>query len=214
MPRTARYYTLGPLAGRVRELWVVCHGFGQLAGRFLRHFEVLDDGARLIAAPEALSRFYFEATRDGRHRDSVGATWMTREDRDAEIADYVGYLDRLVAHLLARLEAPASRLCALGFSQGGAAAARWIGRGTTRADELVLWGLLLPADIHIAELAQRVGRLSLVAGREDPLVSDGRLEQQASEFERAGGRSRVVRYEGGHGLDPATLRALADSAGS
>ena len=73
-PRTARYYTLDP-AEAVREVWFVLHGYGQLAGAFLRHFERLQDGARLFIAPEALSRYYLP----GHQR--VGASWMTREDR-------------------------------------------------------------------------------------------------------------------------------------
>ncbi len=60
VPRTARYYTLGPTHGFPRELWFVCHGYGQLAERFLRQFAPLDDGTRLIVAPEALSRFYLD----------------------------------------------------------------------------------------------------------------------------------------------------------
>ena len=43
--RTARYYTLGPTHGFPRELWIVCHGYGQLAGKFLRQFAPLDDGS-------------------------------------------------------------------------------------------------------------------------------------------------------------------------
>ena len=68
VPRTARYYTLGPTHGFPRELWFVCHGFGQLAGRFIRQFASLDDGTRLIVAPEALSRYYLDSIaefRDG-----------------------------------------------------------------------------------------------------------------------------------------------------
>ena len=33
--RTARYYTLGSLDGP-RDVWFVCHGYGQLAARFLK----------------------------------------------------------------------------------------------------------------------------------------------------------------------------------
>src|SRR5688500_9204944 len=80
--RTARYYTLGPVDGDVAEVWIVCHGFAQLAGRFMRHFTAIDDGTRLIVAPEALNRFYVEAVPGVHGPDSkVGATWMTREDR-------------------------------------------------------------------------------------------------------------------------------------
>ena len=36
--KRARYYTIGERAG-ASDVWIVCHGYGQLAGRFLRHFE-------------------------------------------------------------------------------------------------------------------------------------------------------------------------------
>jgi len=62
--RTARYYRLGG-GGGVRQLWVACHGYRQLAGHFLRRFEALDDPSRLIVAPEGLSRFYLD---DGTRR--------------------------------------------------------------------------------------------------------------------------------------------------
>jgi hypothetical protein len=89
VPRSARYYTLGPTHGFPREVWIVCHGYGQLASRFLGQFAGLDDGTRLIVAPEALSRFYLDPIPERRDQRNprVGATWMTKEDRDAEIAD-------------------------------------------------------------------------------------------------------------------------------
>ena len=44
----------------------------------------LDDGSRLIVAPEALSRFYLgEVSQRPASERRVGASWMTREDRPA-----------------------------------------------------------------------------------------------------------------------------------
>src|SRR2546425_1041706 len=80
--KTARYYSLGEPGPATRQLWFVCHGYGQLAGRFLRHFEPLDDGSRVIIAPEGLSRFYLSESPAERR---VGASWMTREDRLVEM---------------------------------------------------------------------------------------------------------------------------------
>ncbi len=94
--RTARYFTIGDPAAT--EIWFVCHGYGQLAARFLKRFEPITEGARLVVAPEGLSRFYVGS---GERRDQpVGATWMTREDRLHEIADYVKYLDAVYADVL------------------------------------------------------------------------------------------------------------------
>jgi len=66
VPRSARYFTLGELGPGTRDVWFVCHGYGQLAGRFLRQFEPLMDGTRFVVAPEGLSRFYLESGRSVR----------------------------------------------------------------------------------------------------------------------------------------------------
>ena len=54
VPRTARYHTVGD-GGTARAIWIVLHGYGQLARYFLRKFEGLDAGL-LIVAPEGLTR--------------------------------------------------------------------------------------------------------------------------------------------------------------
>src|SRR5438309_1661873 len=56
-PRTARYFTLGSPQGAT-DVWFVCHGYGQLASRFLERFRALESERRCILAPEGLSRFY------------------------------------------------------------------------------------------------------------------------------------------------------------
>ncbi|MGH7679044.1 MAG: alpha/beta hydrolase, partial [Gemmatimonadaceae bacterium] len=58
--RTARFYLLGAPAKQATELWVACHGYGQLAGGFAAALEPLADGGRTVVVPEALSRFYLD----------------------------------------------------------------------------------------------------------------------------------------------------------
>src|SRR5256885_12966424 len=86
--RTARYYTLGAAGPGTRQVWVVCHGYGQLASRFLEKLRVLDDGTRYLVAPEGLSRFYLSESPTERRG---GASWMIREGRLARKEDYVPY---------------------------------------------------------------------------------------------------------------------------
>ena len=50
--RSARYYTLGEPKENTRAIWIVCHGYGQLAGNFLNAFTILDNGRNLIVAPK------------------------------------------------------------------------------------------------------------------------------------------------------------------
>src|SRR5262245_13424982 len=112
--KTARYYLLGEPDQNTREIWICCHGYGQLAGRFIREFEPIARADRLIVAPEGLHRFYLDPPDRPAQDRRVGATWMTRVDREYDIADYLKYLDLLCAQLRSAT-APAARVIAFGF---------------------------------------------------------------------------------------------------
>lgn len=211
--RTARYFSLGDPA-RAREAWVVCHGYGQLAARFLERFRPLDDGTRYLVAPEGLSRFYLS---DHPAERRVGASWMTREDRLREIDDYVAYLDALVREL----RGPGSPggplpLTALGFSQGSATVCRWVAmrnEETAPPVRLIVWGGEIPPDLDLAaEPAAgrlRQSRLTLVYGRDDGFfppkivaATEERLRAHAIPF-------ALVPFAGGHEIREAVLRDIA-----
>ena len=133
---------------------------------------------------------------------------MTREDREAEIRDYVRYLDAL-ADGFPKEDAPVT---VLGFSQGVATACRWVTYGRLRPERLVLWGDFLPPDLDLDAAREALAgtEIVLVRGREDPALADAELRAaEAERIEAAGLELRVVRYEGGHDIDGPTLRALA-----
>jgi predicted esterase len=204
VPRTARYHTLGDPA-TAKRVWIVLHGYGQLARYFLRSFEGLERNA-LIVAPEGLSRFYTDA---GHTR--VGATWMTREDREREIHDQVTYLDMLAARL--REECPqAAHGSVLGFSQGVATAARWSMLGRTPISRLVLWAGSLPPelDIHAMRQGWSTCQVDIVNGTRDTLVPAEQLRRHEPSLRAAGVRHAYHGYEGGHVVDPVLLKALLE----
>lgn len=207
IPRTARYFTLGN-GDDPAEVWIVLHGYGQLAERFLAKCAPLDDGRRLLVAPEALSRFYVAGS--GGPDSKVGASWMTREDRLHEIADYLQYLDAVHDEVFARVPREAVQLHVLGFSQGTATATRWALRGKARVARLVLWAGLLPPDDEWRTEVERLNALDLtfVAGDRDEWVA-GNLGPAEAALEHAGVRYRVIRFAGGHELDSETLVGLA-----
>ena len=207
--RGARYWTLGATEADTEEVWIVLHGYGQLARRFLRRFEGLATPGRLIVAPEALSRFYV-GSGEGRHGPGalVGATWMTREDRDAEIRDYVAYLDRLAAAILRG----APRVTVVGFSQGVATAWRWISYGSVPGlERLVAWSGELPPDLDLGMASEALGRAEVVvvSGEKDPTVPPELAERTVSCLAAAGVTARALRHGGGHDIDEATLLGIA-----
>jgi predicted esterase len=208
--RTARYWTLGDQARAHPEVWFVLHGYKQLARRFLRRFEPVDDGRRLIVAPEALSRFYV-SPEPGRHgpESVVGATWMTREDRESEIRDYVAYLDRLAGVVLHGGE----RVTVLGFSQGVATATRWVTYGAIRPARLVLWADLLPPDLDMGRAAAALAgtEVLLVRGEDDRSLAPRLVADEAGRLSAAGIGYRTIVYPGGHDIDAGTLMDLGEA---
>jgi len=208
--RTARYFTIEPGDGGAREVWFCCHGYSQLAERFLRQFEVLDDGSRLLVAPEALSRFYLHEDPHLSGAGRTGASWMTREDRLSEIADYVAYLDALARHVFRRVERAGVTFRALGFSQGAATATRWAAQGTTRVDQLILWGGYLPPDLDLrAAPSLRGTPVRFVWGEGDPHYDRARVAEDQARLAGAGIPCRVTTYPGGHHISRGVLTAIA-----
>ncbi len=210
--RTARYCTLGDVATPASDVWIVCHGFAQLARAFIEEFRAISHAGRMIVAPEALNRFYL--SREGGRAGAsarVGATWMTREDRLAEIDDYVRYLDDLHREITEGQQRKNVRVTALGFSQGTATAARWLVHGTARIDRLVLWAGLLPPEIEPGGPLRdrlRSTELVLVRGTRDEMLDAEQVKAQQESLEKAGVRPTVIEFEGGHRMDRHTLVRL------
>lgn len=200
---TTRHARVGILGdpGDAHEAWLVLHGYGMTARGILHWFgEALRPG-RVLVAPEGLSRFYREA----KGLRTVGASWMTREDREREIADQHAYLDAVAERWLTGRR----RVEVHGFSQGVATGCRWV-TARRRVDRLVGWGSPTPPDVAPEAYRGRLAApLLLVIGERDGHFPPATVEADAERL-RAGGVSVVVRrFEGGHGIDRGVLAELA-----
>ncbi|UOQ77004.1 phospholipase [Hymenobacter sp. 5516J-16] len=207
--RTARYYQVGEISASTRRLWVVAHGYGQLAAYFIRHFAPLAATAPdlVVLAPEGLSRFYLQGT-NGR----IGATWMTREDRLTEINDYVAYLNQLVEVVLPQA-APDVAVTVLGFSQGAATVCRWLTQARFRPVQLVLWAGAFPPDMDFDVATHFLQDLpvTLICGTEDEFITEEDLEQQRHLFRHVGVEPTILRFAGKHTLNAAVLAELNEA---
>ncbi len=204
VPRSARYVTEGEPDGELDDVWFLLHGYAQLASEFLELGRALVRPRRLLVAPEALSRFYHE------DHETVGASWMTREDREREIEDYVRYLDLLHEEIFSVVSREGVRLSVLGFSQGAATAARWAAGGRARVEHLVLWGSRLPPELddEASTTALRTMKLSLVGGTRDRFLTAEKWDDERARLRKLGIAFEEVRFEGGHRLDDDTLRRI------
>lgn len=212
VPRSARYAMMGSFEEDLSEVWIVCHGHGQLARRFLSRFLSLERPDRLFVAPEALSRFYLEPPRIGPRAPNtpVGASWMTAEDREAEIDDYVNYLDLLHDHIFDLVDRDSVRLWVFGFSQGTATVARWVARGNVDADRVILYSGLLPSELDkegAARLAKR-SPLTLALGTRDEFAKPELIAAQEALLQELSVPHTTIRFDGGHELLPEVLQQL------
>lgn len=203
VPRTAHIQQLGELSAQTQDVWLACHGYGQLAQYFIRHFEGLVDNHTAVLAPEGLSHFYLQGF-SGR----VGATWMTQHERLSEIQDYITYLNLLREQIMT--EAPQARLHVLGFSQGGATVCRWLAQATWPVAELILWAGVFPEDMELHNLQPVLGhsRITYVYGLEDEFVSDDRVQEQLRRVQAAGLHPQVLTFPGKHMLNAQVLQQL------
>lgn len=207
--RTALVASAGPEPGpAVRELWYVLHGQAMGAVQILEMARVLDDGTRLVVAPEALNRHYVgpAVSRDA----PTGATWMTRAEREWDIADNIGYLSDVHGEMRARFGGAAPPVTVLGFSQGGAAAARWVAAGAIAPAHLVIWASSAPPEADYRGMMARQPdlRVTYVCGTRDKFITPKVLEVQHAVLRDAGVPFDAVAFDGGHRLDDATLRNL------
>ena len=207
--RTARLFFLGEPGPATRELWVACHGYGQLGSTFAAALHPLRADQRVVVAPEALSRFYLDDPAKRHGPDSpIGASWMTREDREREIADYVDYLDAVVDAVAAEVSRNL-RVTALGFSQGAATVSRWGAMGKSRLARIVIWGGTLPNDLPANGAALfRGAEVFLVGGHKDRLAPPEAIERDKTLLSERGIESRVMWHEGGHSLNSSVLREI------
>jgi predicted esterase len=190
-----RYY-LSENYSNKRKLLIALHGYGQLAQYFARKFTKLPEDYALLV-PEGMHRFYLEGS-SGR----VGASWMTKDGRELDIEDNLRNLNQLLSHVMENHVF--EEICLLGFSQGGATAARWYHQGPSRFQQFILWASVFPPDIE--KPVQAEGNKHFVLGTEDPYYTKENQETECAYFSELG--YGIHRFEGKHDIDQATLLSI------
>ena len=199
--KTLRYFTHGS-SDQAKYLLIALHGYGQLPEYFVRKFAHLSN-EYFVVAPEGMHRFYLKGS-SGR----VGASWMTKEARLDDIADNLGYLELLLNELTK--ESNFERIVLLGFSQGGATAARFFFSQTHfKIDQLILWGSVFPPDVSVPSAdtnSTHTSTKQFVVGLHDPYFSPEDRKELSEYFQSIG--FKVYLYDGLHDIHAETLSEL------
>ncbi|AEA45970.1 alpha/beta hydrolase [Fluviicola taffensis] len=198
IPSSLRYRTTQS-NGSVKHLVYLLHGYGQLVEYFSKKIENIDLENTLLIFPEGRHRFYLKGT-SGR----VGASWMTKEWREEDIRLNILGLDLLHEEIL-KMCTP-EKVTVLGFSQGGATAARWVSQGKIRCNHFISWASVYPDDLRLNNNENLASKETFVVGTNDLYFPEDELKKLISQYESKG--IQIVRFEGEHDIQLETLKTL------
>lgn len=208
VPKTGRFFQLGMVQEMTKTVWFCLHGYGQSAEYFSKHFAELGSDENVVIVPEGLSRFYIDGL-SGR----VGASWMTKVDREDEIKDQQNYLSRVAENAGVDLMDPHVRVVLLGFSQGTATTVRWMVNAGIKVHALILWAGSFPHDVAVADAAQFVGAggFHYVYGTEDEYLKDLDMNERLAPLSEAGLTPRIWTFDGPHTMHKSTLQKILEA---
>lgn len=198
----ASYTTEGELSEKTKHIWIVVHGYGQLSRFFVRRFIPLKDNQHYIIAPQGLSKFYLD-----KQYTKVGATWMTKEDRLADIENQIQYLNAVLNKELSSIELNNIKLHILGFSQGVATVCRWVTQSQVPFESLILWAGSIPPELETKDFSfiPKDKQVVIVQGDRDPLAEFLKFEEQVEKISEAWKKPIQVIFKGGHEVRPDVL---------
>jgi len=202
--KTARCTTHGVLNSGTRYIWVLLHGYAQLATDFIKSFESLNPEENFVIAAEGLSRFYTKGF-SGR----IGATWMTSEDRENDIKDNIRYME-LVAEHFSLSDYSNAQIIVLGFSQGVATATRWAANTQLPIAAFVMYAGEMATEYQAKPLAATFTKAKniLVAGESDPLLPLFNKDKISEVFE--GNYFKYISFDGVHEINENSLSDILD----
>lgn len=205
--KTARVVIEGTDNPDLKDIWFIIHGYGYLAPYFIRKFSSLFSKQNLIIVPEALNRFYLNGV-----TEKVGASWMTKEERENDIQDNNVYLSKVYENFVTSIKQKAN-VNVLGFSQGAAAACRWAVSKNYRIDNLIIWGSNIPPDFNREILDERKANFNwhYVAGDKDEFISVDKQKEQVKILQDLGIRPTTLFYEGSHDINEKALYLLTQN---
>jgi predicted esterase len=195
-----RVLVLGAAAGASSALMVGFHGYGQTADDMIGELRQVPGADRFtLASVQALHPFY------SRGNERLGASWMTRQDRELAIADNIAYVDRVVDELVAEAfvgpdVSPASGpppIVFAGFSQGTAMAYRAALLGTHPSAGVIALGGDIPPDVKTVP-ARQWPPLLIGAGRDDFWYTAAKVAADEAFLTSHRVAFETKRFAGGH----------------
>ena len=200
---TNTYSVLNRFTEKTKNVWLVCHGIGYLSRYFIRHFNHLDVDENYIIAPQAQSKYYLKS--DYRH---VGASWLTRENLEAEIDNVLNYLDEV---FMEENLAEVPNLIVLGYSQGVSVATRYLAQRKINCAQLILHSGKVPAELTAKDFAfLKDTKVTYLYGTQDEYLKKGIIEVEETRLKSLFPYNfELQTYDGGHEFNTDIIEKLS-----
>lgn len=191
----ARYFTMGALNASTKNVWMICHGYGQTVPYFKRKFQPLADAGHFLIFPEGLHNFYH----DIKGKRTPVASWMTSENREMAIANYLTYINTVFEQECPKAE-DKEKLISLGFSQGSNTIIRWLIYGNHSSNHTYICGGSLPRDLDFQKYREDLNRLNLryFYGSDDQFAKAAHIEKEQSILDENKISHKMISFEGTH----------------
>lgn len=189
------YETHGQLNADTDYVWLLFHGFGQLADSFIKDFKNLGENHYVIAL-QAPSKFYVKGF------TQIGASWLTQQDLELEKENVLNYIQKVY-----QAEGLADRtdlkLNLLGFSQGVSVMTRFLAKYKISFHQLICWAGKFPKELQASDfnyLDQKSNQVKvlLVAGKEDPVAPPEQIKKELKRLASFFTKIETLSYTGGH----------------
>ncbi|MDT0685967.1 alpha/beta hydrolase [Autumnicola psychrophila] len=200
---TNTYSVLNEFTPKTKTIWVVCHGIGYLSRYFLRYFSELNSEENYIIAPQAQSKYYLN-----NEYQHVGASWLTRENTEAEIENVLNYLDEV--YKTENLgEAP--NLAIFGYSQGVSVAARWVARRKIKCERLIMHSGKVPSELKPEDFNFLENtNFSFIYGTKDEYLKKAIIDIEEEHLRNLFPKNlEILTFDGGHEVNRILISKFA-----
>ena len=155
--------------------------------------------------PQGLSKFYIERFQ------KVGASWMTKEDRETDLENQRMYFKEIFRHLFGDINLKDYKIHLFGFSQGGSTICRLAVYQKVAFDTLILWAGAFPSELAKGDFdfVKSNAQLKVVIGSEDEYYNPSKFQKEIERAEQATGLTHeLIRFEGKHVVDREVLKSM------
>ncbi|GAA4320710.1 esterase [Pontixanthobacter gangjinensis] len=200
---TNTYSRLNTRTSQTKNVWLVFHGIGYLSRYFLKYFKHLDPEENYIIAPQAPSKYYL----NGEYRH-MGASWLTRENTEAEIENVTRYLDAVYE---AEKLGEVTNLNILGYSQGVSIATRFIARRKIKCKNLIMHSGKVPQELAAKDFNfLKDANFTYIYGTEDEYLKSGIVEVEEKRLRQLfPDNFDILTFEGGHEVNTKLISKFA-----